>query len=88
MTLKDILLQELEAADEQLIAETIDWVRSRKQVPPAQSSSGEPIRRGNKLGDLLEFAGTWAGDDLEDCLGMVYATRSKSYVSTDQNPFQ
>ena len=27
--------------------------------------------------DLLKFAGTWAGDDLEDCLRLVYETRSK-----------
>ncbi|MFM2432024.1 MAG: hypothetical protein RLZZ511_3237 [Cyanobacteriota bacterium] len=88
MTLKDTLLQELEAADEQLIAETIDWVRSRKQSLSTQPPSGEPIHRGNKLGDLAEFAGTWAGDDLEECLAAVYATRSKSHVSTDHNPFQ
>jgi hypothetical protein len=88
MTLKDILLQELETADDQTIADTIDWVRSRKRVPSIQPPSGEPIRRGNKLGDLAEFAGIWAGDDLEECLEMVYATRSKSHVSTDHNPFQ
>lgn len=30
MTLKEILLQELENADDTVIAETIEWVRLRK----------------------------------------------------------
>lgn len=32
MTLKEILLQELETADDSVIAEIIDWVRSRKAL--------------------------------------------------------
>ena len=27
--------------------------------------------------DLLKFAGTWEGNDLEDCLRLVYQTRSQ-----------
>jgi hypothetical protein len=27
---------------------------------------------------LLKYAGTWAGDDLEECLKLVYATRSEA----------
>jgi hypothetical protein len=29
-------------------------------------------------GSLLEFAGTWEGGDLEECLKLVCATRSKA----------
>ena len=88
MTLKETLLQELETADDALITATIDWVRSRKHDHSTPPTSGEPIRRGAKLGDLLEFAGTWAGDDLEDCLDSVYATRSKASFASDSQPFQ
>ncbi len=28
--------------------------------------------------DLLAFAGTWAGDDLEQCLEEVYASRTEA----------
>jgi hypothetical protein len=38
----------------------------------------EPIRRGATAQDLLKFAGTWQGDDLEECLRLVYETRSKA----------
>jgi hypothetical protein len=36
-----------------------------------------PIKRGTKAGDLLKFAGTWQGNDLEECLQSVHETRSK-----------
>jgi hypothetical protein len=78
MTLKEILLQELETADDGLLTETIAWVRSRKGRSYVALLSSEPIRRGAKVGDLLKFAGTWVGDDLEECLADVYAARSKS----------
>jgi putative addiction module CopG family antidote len=34
-------------------------------------------KRNSTCGDLLRFAGTWEGDDLEDCLRLVYQTRSE-----------
>lgn len=37
-----------------------------------------PIKRGSKAVDLLKFAGTWQGDDLEECLQFVCETRSKA----------
>lgn len=37
-----------------------------------------PIRRGKKADELLKLAGTWQGDDLEDCLQFVRETRSQS----------
>ncbi len=30
-----------------------------------------------KLEELLEFAGTWQGDDLAECLDLVYQSRSR-----------
>jgi hypothetical protein len=38
MTLKELLLQELETADDELITQTIDWLRSHKRsTQPADS---------------------------------------------------
>lgn len=37
-----------------------------------------PIKRGTKASDLLKFAGTWQGEDLEECLNFVHENRSKS----------
>jgi hypothetical protein len=91
MTLKELLLQELETSDDALIAEILAFVRSRKAPDPLHSPqppSGEPIQRGAKLGDLLQFARTWVGDDLEECLETVYATRSQATFNLESDPFQ
>lgn len=87
MTLKETVLCELETADEQLLEEVMRVIRSRKQNPSTPPTSSEPIRRGAKLGDLLAFSGTWAGDDLQDCVDTVYATRSQASISTTATPF-
>jgi hypothetical protein len=95
MTLKETVLCELETADDQLLEEimrVIRWHRlsgreSRKHNLSTPPNSSEPIRRGAKLGDLLEFAGTWAGEDLQDCVDTVYATRSQVNISTNITPF-
>jgi type I restriction enzyme, R subunit len=36
------------------------------------------VWRGSKAGDLLKFARTWVGDDLEECLQAVYENRSEA----------
>ncbi|MDT9277729.1 MULTISPECIES: hypothetical protein [Limnospira] len=44
---------------------------------PPQSPSPDNSAPFRPAGDrsLLRHAGTWSGDDLEDCLNMVYETR-------------
>ena len=37
---------------------------------------------------ILRHAGTWAGDDIEECLQQVYATRGKAKFEYDINPFE
>jgi type I restriction enzyme, R subunit len=36
------------------------------------------VWRGSKAGDLLKFARTWVGNDLEECLQAVYENRSEA----------
>jgi hypothetical protein len=36
---------------------------------------------------ILRHAGTWSGDDFEECLQAVYATRGKAKFD-DENPFE
>jgi hypothetical protein len=38
----------------------------------------KPVKRAAKAIDLLKFAGTWQGNDSEECLRVVHETRSKS----------
>ncbi|NMG58864.1 hypothetical protein E1H12_10110 [Geitlerinema sp. P-1104] len=61
-----------------LVSEFID---SLEAAEPTQASSFRklpPLERGKTAKDLLEVAGTWQGDDLEECLNSVYKTRSET----------
>ncbi|WP_193197218.1 hypothetical protein [Nostoc sp. MG11] len=58
----------------ELSTEKNDDTSSHKTKPEIQEAT--PILRGFKAEDLLKFAGTWQGDDFEECLQLVYQTRS------------
>lgn len=66
-----------------LAVEFLEFLKSR-QVKKADTSllstseaeAGEPVLTGSTGSDLLQFAGTWQGDDFEKCLEAVYETRS------------
>ncbi len=94
MTVKKLLLQEIESAPDTLLSETLDFLRFLKtkdtqtdlstldpatsNSPPSLDLEAAPIIRGSTAGDLLKFAGTWQGDDFEECLQLVYETRSQA----------
>jgi len=82
-TIKEELLAALETTPEPILAEILDYLktrnnRSRVQKDKVPIHDGEPILRGSKAKDLLKFAGTWQGDDFEECLHLVYGTRSSA----------
>jgi hypothetical protein len=39
------------------------------------NQSGDPVLTGSTIADLLQVAGTWKGNDFEDCLQSVYEAR-------------
>jgi hypothetical protein len=80
-TIKEQLLAALETTPEPILAEILNYLKSReKSFAPQQHSfpiqDGEPILRGSKAKDLLKFAGTWQGEGFEECLKTFYDTRS------------
>lgn len=81
MTLKELLLQEIESTPDSLLAIVLNFLRFLKQQKQAEPDRqppvvAEPILRGSKAEDLLKFAGTWQGDDFEECLQSVYDNRA------------
>jgi hypothetical protein len=77
MTIKKQLLEEIESSPDSLLAETLDFLCFLKTKPKKfqqfyRSASGRSI---------LRHAGKWEGDDLEECLRSVYATRGKAKFS-------
>lgn len=61
-----------------LVSDFLDSIQEKSTVNQRPLRRISPIKRGKKAGDLLHYAGTWHGDDLEDCLRLVEETRSQT----------
>jgi hypothetical protein len=75
MDIRKLLIQEIESSPDILLAETLNFLRFLKTKPDSEPSV---ILKGSQAEDLLKFAGTWQGDDFEECLQLVYETRSQA----------
>lgn len=108
MTIKELLLEEIESAPDALLAETLDFLRFLKtkqdtekpevkslptetEAPQTKETSTEIFQQTYRPASgrsILRHAGTWAGDDFEECLQSVYASRGKARFDYDFNPFE
>jgi hypothetical protein len=72
---------EFEATWEEIAARR-DLAGKRLKVavlePPPVNGEVPADQRHSTAADLLPFAGTWEGDDFEECLRLVYETRSQA----------
>jgi len=89
MTIKELLLQEIESTSDTILTETLDFLRFLKtketQTHPvssvADSADHTPVNStGRSLLEHLKTIGKWSGDDLQECLELVYATRGKAKI--------
>lgn len=96
MTIKDQLFQEIESSPDEIIAETLNFLRFLKtketQVQPKSNQVESTITptvnsTGRSLLEHLKTIGTWEGDDLEECLRLVIASRGQAKFD-DNNPFE
>ncbi len=65
-------LDQLSAKDLIFVANLVDFLRLRQ--PTSVSETAQP--KNASLADLLEFAGSWEGSDIRDCLQLVYENRA------------
>jgi len=72
-TQTDLLLE-----DDTLAQAPEDFSAKIAEIKQRGDKSSSVIRRGSTGQDLLKFAGTWHGDDLEECLEFIDETRSKA----------
>jgi hypothetical protein len=85
-SIKAKLIEAMETVPDSILEQTLDYLeylKTREQKPQTLSQQvppkeGEPILRGSKAKDLLKFANTWQGNDFEECLQLVYDTRSQT----------
>ncbi|CAD5920844.1 hypothetical protein PCC9214_00648 [Planktothrix tepida] len=61
-----------------LVSEFLDSIQLAETIESSSLRKLSPIKRGKTAKDLLKFAQTWQGDDLEDCLNFVQETRSET----------
>jgi hypothetical protein len=92
MTIKELLFQEIESTPEELLEETLDFLRFLKtkqiktQTDPKSDTQKSVQSTGRSLLEHLKTIGTWEGDDAQLCLERVYATRGKAKFE-QPNPF-
>ena len=61
-----------------LISNFLDSIQTLAQKEKTPNIPSTVIKRNKNAQDLLKYANTWQGNDLEDCLDFVIETRSKS----------
>ncbi|MEA5507608.1 DUF2281 domain-containing protein [Halotia wernerae UHCC 0503] len=100
MSIKELLLQEIESSPDFLLEETLDFLRflKTKQETADSDTLAQPEENPTDSSQIpyhpasgrsiLRHAGTWAGDDFDECLQAVYATRGKAKFDYDLNPFE
>lgn len=80
-------LLELEGTWEEIAARAPEFAGQRVRLivlpEPAKSTqekppSFRPAKGPSTARSLLKYAGTWEGDDLEECLRAVYENRTKA----------
>jgi hypothetical protein len=75
MTIKELLIQEIESAPDFLLAEMLDFLRFLKTQQSQEQSLAPKTLPGSTAKDLLEFAGSWEGNDIKECLQIVHDSR-------------
>jgi hypothetical protein len=77
-------LMELEGTWEEIAARSAELAGRRVRLIILSDEPEEPYpgippeSRPSTAASLLKYAGTWVGDDLEECLRDVYVNRTKS----------
>ena len=85
MTIKEELLQEIQSSSDNLLEQTLDFLRflKIKEKKNAKTDQEKLIRStGKNLVEHLKEIGSWSGDDLEECLKTVKETRSRAKFDT------
>ena len=87
MTIKEQLIEEIEASSEELLLETLDFLKFLKNQKKRKLESKKLEKStGKSLLEHLETLGKWSGNDLEECFKMVRETRTLAKFD-EFNPF-
>ena len=82
-SIRDQIRQEIEQTPDEMLAIVLEFLlffKSRHIHPPS-----EVEKPSSTAASLLNYIGTWQGDDLEECLQLVHDTRGRFYIATDND---
>jgi hypothetical protein len=80
MTLKEQLLQAIEALPSDRLAQVLTFVQSLSTKPSTTSAKSFLAH--------LKTIGTWSGDDFQECLEAVQNSRGEAQFDYSSNPFE
>jgi hypothetical protein len=80
MTIKEQLLQAIEALPRTRLAEALTFVKSLSTKPSITSAKSFLAH--------LKTIGTWSGDDFQECLEAVQNSRGEAEFDCIPNPFE
>ena len=73
------------------MAETLNFLsflKTKQDLEKPEAAEAQQHYRPASGRSILRHAGTWAGDDFEECLEMVYTTRGTAKFYYECNPFE
>ncbi|HBL12770.1 MAG TPA: hypothetical protein DD379_15485 [Cyanobacteria bacterium UBA11162] len=59
-----------------LVSAFLDTLQPIQKKPPLRKLT--PIKRNNPAINLMQFAGTWQGNDLDECRNFVHKNRTQA----------
>ena len=77
-------LSDISPENLQMIAEFVEFIKHKQETKISENITYKPASGRS----ILRHAGTWTGDDLEDCLQLVDETRGKVNINNRINPFE
>ena len=80
MTIKEQLLQAIEALPNTKLAEALILMKSLSTTPSIPSAQSFLAH--------LKTIGTWSGDDFQECLEAVQNSRGEAQFNYSPNPFE
>jgi len=67
-----------------IIAEFVQFIKHKQEKDLSESINYRPASGRSILNNSIK----WQGDDLEDCLNLMYETKEKVRINNRINPFQ
>ncbi|MGB3532351.1 MAG: hypothetical protein WBA13_02420 [Microcoleaceae cyanobacterium] len=85
VSLREQLHQEIDQVSDEVLASTLDFLLFLKSRYSELSNTEKYSSTAKSILKTLENIGKWEGDDFEECLEFVHASRSTIKVATDEN---